>query len=135
MTREALLVLAARAEAAEGPDRELDAEIMVALKSETYLTARLYRIGELAAAGAGPDSDWRNAIILFQDVPYTASLDAAMTLVPDDLFPTIDFVTKRVWIRDAKGFDVAWGEAHGFAATVPLSICAAALRARAGDGV
>lgn len=67
-------------------------------------------------------------------VQYKAFLEAAMTLVPEGAYPTIDFVTKRVWLRDQKGFDLAFSPAHGFAATVPLSICAAALRARAGDG-
>lgn len=108
---ERLLALAARCEAAEGPDRELDIAVFHATEQ-----------GFIA-------DGWDHLYPL-----YTASLDAAMTLIPADLFPTIDFVTKRVWIRDAKGFDVAWGSAHGFAATVTLSICAAALRAHAGDG-
>lgn len=124
MTRETLLALAARAEAAEGPDRELDADIGAMFFVEPK-RSNVYRRGRYPLQ-----------LLRVKEVfpPYTKSLDAAMTLVPADLFPTIDFVTKRVWIRNAKGFDVAWTSAHGFAATVPLSICAAALRARAGDG-
>ncbi len=111
MHKDELIKLAERCEAAEGPNFELEMEIGRAV-APNFKEMWRSTIGRPAPA-------------------YTASLDAAMTLIPADLFPTIDFVTKRVWIRDEKGFDVAWTSAHGFAATVPLSICAAALRARA----
>ncbi|WP_454798607.1 hypothetical protein [Novosphingobium lindaniclasticum] len=126
---ERLLALAARVEATEGPDRELDALIVTTLCPGATVSEYI--------AGEGDDIVFHAETLGIRNKDccpwYTHSLDAAMTLIPIDLFPTIDFVTKRVWIRDAKGFDVAWGEAHGFAATVPLSICVAALRARTGQ--
>lgn len=62
---------------------------------------------------------------------YTSSLDAAITLVPDDLYPTLDFVAGRCWLRDVNGHDVRGVLAYGCGATMPLAICAASLRARA----
>lgn len=114
--REALLALADRCEKAACSDYALDLEI----------ADYGYRNGALFGVNYDPQL-WvdRNCW------EPTVSLDHAMMLIPADLYPTIDFVTKRVWIRDANGFDVGFGPAHGFAATVPLSICAAALKARA----
>ena len=109
--RTALLALAERCKQAAGPDRELDAEI------DDFMLKH------------GPETDRiRNPRYV---LPYTASLDAALTLVqegcewlrkspqtmtvyrvPDDL---------KEWARhiDARG------------ATDALALCAAALRARA----
>ncbi len=67
MDREHLLSLAERVEASAGPDRELDCRIYCALSGggfDTYATVV-------------PDfNDWTTPF-------YTASLDAAMTLVPE----------------------------------------------------
>jgi len=51
-------------------------------------------------------------------------------LVPEGLFPTIDFVAVRCWLRTDKGYDVDGGPAYGCGATIPLALTAAALRAR-----
>lgn len=63
MTRATLLDLAARVEAAQGPDRELDAEVVAAL-----------------AAGATVTSYLAMGLSARKPKPYTASLDAADTL-------------------------------------------------------
>lgn len=103
MDKDKLLELAGRCEAATGPDGMLDRDIRAArIVPETRALRR-----------------------------YTASLDAAMTLVPEGLFPTIDFVAIRCWLRTAQGFDVDGGPAYGCGGSVPLALCAAALRARA----
>lgn len=137
-TGEVGMTLIERIEAATGADRELDAEIAVAAriglpggcdwafkfpKWEADRSGQVLIIGNVNGNGdyiAGK----------FTSPRYTAGIDAALTLMPDGLFPTIDFVTKRVWLRDAKGFDSPGGPAYGFAQSVPNSICAAALRAR-----
>lgn len=61
-------------------------------------------------------------------IAFTASIDAAMISVPQGLYPTIDFVTKRCWLRDENGVD-CFPQGRGFAATVPNAILAASLRA------
>ena len=116
--------LAERCETAEGPVWGL-AGPMRALNESILLALGWTQQGADAIDPSG------NRALSIPD--YVSSIDAALTIVPAGLFPTIDFVTKRVFIRDAQGFDVAWGNAFGFAPTVPLSICAAALRVRAED--
>lgn len=126
-----LEALVERVEKAMGPDRELDASICDEIgwwpkgydRIDVYSPHRRW-------------CDWKggagNKLSDHIDAPaFTASIDVAMSLIPDGLFPTIDFVTKRCWIRDAKGYDVLHGPAFGFAQTVPLSLVAAALKARA----
>jgi hypothetical protein len=106
--------LAERCEAATGPDRELDCAIAVAL-------------GRTDEGGSGfhrtfPDDS------VFEQVRallFTASLDAAMTLVPEG----------AVWSVGNFGFDEkpmsTVGEIEVNAATPALALCAAALKARA----
>lgn len=100
-----LLELAERCEKASGPDRELDAQIAAAfhLKQLTYQSP-----------------EW------IKDPEFTASLDAAMTLVPEGWEWALEntggdtfgpFVAKFGQLRDIE------------AKTLPLAICAAALRA------
>lgn len=139
---EKLLELAAKCEVASQDDRDIDAEIACIIGKplgniDHWLhgsdiryepTAYGFYVAVIPDVMA-PDGIRKSEA--FKAKEFTASIDVALTLIPTDLFPTIDFVTKRVWIRDAKGFDVGFEPAHGFAATVPLSICAAALRARA----
>ena len=109
--RDALLALADRVEACVGPDREVDQDIHEHIVIQSALSGTIY-----------PHCK-----------KYTASIDAAMTLVPDGLFPTIDFVTHRCWLRTAEGYDVFHGPAYGFGRHVPTSIAAASLRALAGE--
>lgn len=114
-----LLALAERCEAATGPDRELDGDVYEALggvltKIRGTTTRRL--------------ADRYNG----RDVPrYTASLDAAMTLVPDG----------SVWLRKSPETmsiytpptdEKVWAHhIDGKGTTPALALTAAALRARA----
>lgn len=118
-----LLELAARCEAATGPDKFLDMQIFIAT-AESHFE---YHGGDCVLAVQGGFSarlDWK-------DMPHpTASLDAAMTLVPEGMewetgsagwarlrpSGTLDQLDPRVvLVRKA--------------ATPALALCAAALRA------
>ena len=105
---QAILALAERAEAATGPDRNLDADIMRAI----------------GLAGLKAD---------YAPHPYSASLDAAMTLVPEGWAVLMAFSEQRA-VCDVHtaplGQHGTW-PAHASAATPALALCAAALRARA----
>ena len=144
-----LLELAARIEAASGPDREIDARIAVALRlgcrpnlpdDLEYLS--LVRDDDFESAG----TYWfhcRSGKSLRTSLPYTGSLDAAMTLVPEG------WVVERlsIWPQESsatlcgtrEGKDgLRWhnfgdGRAQGTAKTAPLAIALAALRARASE--
>lgn len=123
--RAALLALAERCEAATGPDRALDAAIFATLFPKELDNPKHYaRFGGINRA----DLNYLNDVGVKL---YTASIDAALTLVPDG------WNGRLGWCRGAgyaELFDVAAGEAKGethAAATLPLAICAAALRARA----
>ena len=117
--KDELLALAERVEALTGPDREVDAAIAQAVGAEHgpretvyYESRSVHYIDEIAPA-------------------YTASLDAAMSLVPEGwrwhsyYWPRKDgprlmsLVTNRPHA----------GIAHGKAATPALALTAAALRA------
>lgn len=126
-----LLALAERIEVATEPDRELDALIAAALRIGTeHAWANNFpewqgrSDGRVYLEDGGPS---------FKAPAFTASLDAAMTLVPEGLFPTMDFETVRCWLRKAGGFDVVNGPAYGFAAAMPRALCAAALRTKGGE--
>lgn len=126
--RATLLAFAERCEQAAGPDRELDAEISVAVgRHETHVERRCCGTTKLLPwRGDGTGSyniDCR---------PYTASLDAAVTLVPDgwgyELRQGYSGYRKPV-CRTWNGLGI-WND--GPAASTPaLALCAAALRARA----
>ncbi|MGQ2942957.1 MAG: hypothetical protein ACT6Q7_03030 [Blastomonas fulva] len=129
--------LAERIERADGPDRALDVQIALACMPEyagwfPHPANNGNQYGEIAPSRAAFD-EW-----LFRDGPpcliavpvFTGSIDAALALVDDGIFPTIDFVTKRVWLRDKRNYDLNFGPAYGFAKSVAGSICAAALRAQ-----
>jgi hypothetical protein len=148
-----LLKLAERCEAATGPDRKLDCEILVALdwrapdweEGEPTAKALADKLGVawLAdRAAEGGMSIWR-----YLPRP-TASLDAAMTLVPEEN----DSWSLMKWPQDGKPTfraTVSWTVKSSHknasgpyvmhkphvrraeAATPALALCAAALRARA----
>lgn len=120
-----LLALAERCEKSEGPDRELDGAIASAL-----------------GLPHGPDSGWcnsENGDYWTKDEcadPFTASLDAVFTLVPEACLATI----KELWDGPRKAGNATvtlydegfWqGVWQGIAATPALALCAAALRAHA----
>ncbi len=115
-----LTALAARCEAAEGPSRELDEAIVQGVYPE------------LDIRRDGPDGLWRaygstmgrDCILRVED--YTASLDAALTLVP----------ARAMWAAgvDEDGMGCADMPQHRMlvhARTPALALCAAALRALA----
>lgn len=112
MTNKAtLLALAERVEGLDGPDRELDADIM------------------RATGLAGLKAD-------YAPHPYTASLDAAMTLVPEgDSFTVGQNVHHGHWVASVNYLDDDGApQSRGCSnacRTGSLALCAAALRARA----
>jgi hypothetical protein len=127
----ALAALAERVESAQGPDRELDAKIVAAIGS---VAIPWHHCGVAVAQwrepsgveGAGGVSTASRYVPL-----YTASLDAAVALVP--------IGWERGFSHDpphqAVGRANKWGE-HSIearAATPALALCAAALRAIATD--
>lgn len=93
--------LANRVEASEGPSRELDREI-----------ARLIH-------GDG----WNH----HSDTRYTASLDAAMTLIPADHEWSVEWGGNSIAIVRHL---IEGPEHRGYAEAPALALCAAALRAR-----
>jgi hypothetical protein len=122
MNRDELLQLAERVERASGPDRELDCSIAVGVGA---VDARTKPSG-LQGFGYVDRNQWACSNV----PPYTASLDAAMSLVPEGRFWRID--------RDSAGH---WARVSGIlcgAATPALALCAASLKALAsqeGGGV
>jgi len=95
-----LMELAERVEAAAGPNYALEVDI----------TRKLF--GKMAAIK-----------------PYTASLDAAMMLVPEGWSWTVDAVGRASCF--APNEPKPWPRTGGLATTPALALCAAALRARA----
>lgn len=99
-----------RLEKATGPDRELDAEIMY-LEIERGAGIEITRTPELTATAN----------------PYTASIDAALTLVPEGWAWRVDCweaATAKVFIPE-KRHHYSW---HG--KNPAIALCIAALRAR-----
>jgi hypothetical protein len=136
-----LLALAKRCEQAAGPDRELDAEI------EACLTGRVTHPHAPGYTLEKQDAEWKLARLAESGFissarrparPYTASLDAAVTLVPEGYYWQVAN-GKRNHSEPQACADlfVAHGPNRGDmsftvdAATPALALCAAALRARA----
>lgn len=133
------LALAERVEAASGPDRELDCRIAAA--------AHQSMAGEFHVVGAPtyePERyfsrqegiDWIGYDLLNNAPAYTASLDAAMTLVPKGLTWDLstDFVPCHAGIYNGRDDDEGLPAFSGDAATPALALCAAALRSHGGEG-
>lgn len=117
-----LLDLAARVEAAEGPDRELDGEIWCRLHRPHYNlpTPIEWQRGRPKTPGT-----WLRAYGLFNGFvsppkcpAYTSSLDAAMTLAIGDVIDVLLEALRRL-VEAGKGTDA-----------LPRFVVAAALRAR-----
>jgi hypothetical protein len=133
MTRTAMLALAERVEQATGPDRELDAAIAVAVRWRW----EGWRKGDLAIEEADARSGMayvadqvRNSTnSIWRLLPaYTASIDAAMTLVPEGEDYAIERVGGEHWCSvDANGER----QPCVGAATPALALSAAALRSLA----
>ena len=112
---ELLLQLADRCEKAEGPDRELDAAIELALGTFSDFTANEAKV---LAGGLCRE--------------YSASIDAAMTLVPDKYQDRFLIDAHGAWLGpDYMYFTEGEADFNGQAPTPALALCAAALRARA----
>jgi hypothetical protein len=109
-----LLELVDRVEKAEGPDREIDKAIARLLGTGHWVD----REGE-ADYGVFGDKEWWVA-------SYTASLDAAMTLVPEGYHPSV------VLRQGIDACIIAVGQDRAeFIRRLPAFVTAAALRARA----
>jgi hypothetical protein len=102
--------LAERCEKATGPDYRLDNEIAAAV-------GRSPPHGSIETYIEGQHGRW-----------FTASLDAAMTLVPEGFDWIIGHTNSGLTIHAEVGG--RGGEYQRFAATPALALCAAALRAR-----
>lgn len=133
MTPADLEALAARIEAASGPDRELDAEIYNAVPVEAGRKAERLPMEQW---GDRFDDGWRTMLADREDKypeklkRYTASLDAAMTLVPEGWMQfDVDATAPDLgidWTLHRHGIEV-----KATAATPALALTAATLRARA----
>ena len=135
MTDEVNPDLAQRVEWAEGASRELDAEIAVALRLVPFFNPGIYAVPLEYAPdeprGPGHIGVWAipgdgtRRLCHSRPAPhYTASLDAALTLLPAGWF----------WCVNSNG--IGWAmrydfEVIGKASTPALALCAAAIRARA----
>jgi len=129
--RERLIALAEECERAEGPSRELDRKIF---EAATGLSASYQALGFSG-----------KSVTRHMDTPrYSASIDAALTLVPADLWWLQNLIERRSSIIFAGethaplgGFNCALQHVDGgrltsgFAKTPALALCAAALKARA----
>lgn len=114
--------LAERCEKATGPDRELDLAI-------AKLPIRPHPVPAKATLGQGGLA-WSGAYG-FKCAEYTASLDAAMTLVPEGWNWQVG-VGNHNWAAVYKGAPPSM-RVDPIAATPALALCAAALRARASE--
>lgn len=118
-----LTELAERCERASGPDRELDELVSAAVVGAVREVQSDGRIAYHTDNGAR----WTNVTV----IPVTASLDAALTLVPEGwtgIIPVSNGDEAWLWERN--------GNPKGHrcnAATPALALCAAALRSRANN--
>ena len=150
MQKDELLALAERVEALSGPDREADARIAVVIRY-AYNAAPFV---DLEACQSVTDEDEWNVICRvngqktdrYSPPRYTASLDAAMSLVPcksdnevgfsfwpqHRAAPTAGLIKCQLWHIDGFQNYAPGGVPEATAGTHILALCAAALRALAG---
>lgn len=117
MTRAAREALAARCEAAQGPCPVIDTAIMLAVYPDLGLRQC-------------PDGYWYSASGIHTRVEeYTASLDAAASLVPEGMFWRMASELAQAMIvrRSTTGHPEV--SRSGLCHTPALALCAAALRA------
>lgn len=122
MNKDALLELASRCEKATGPDRDIDCHIHVEMFVDKE-NAGCIDIGHGYVGWHPLDGPYVSAV---EPLRYTASIDAAMSLVPEG-FGYVLTPGKVALIPDGKGPDF-----RSDAATPALALCAAALRAQTG---
>lgn len=124
---QALLDLAARVEAMDGPSREVDVLIGIATDwKHRHAPCSMSELANLMSAEEmARDAESHQSIL--KELPrYTASLDAAMQLVPPEYGFQVDGYGDHWW--------ASLSEDEGFNAncrTPALTLTAAALRARA----
>lgn len=123
---ERLLALAARCEAATGTDRGLDAEIgeVFGVEPKRYNVYRRNRYP-------------RQLLRVDERFPYyTTSLDAAMTLIPEQyrLGTLMEFDGEGRWAAKLFNRGKPGGLPAAGGASAALALVVACLRARAGDG-
>lgn len=133
---EALIV---RLEAAVGPDRELDADIDVTVRPGEIRWKQAIGTMEMYPTVKRASSNYVGGFVLEYVPAYTASIDAALTLVPEGwrlygLSDQTHFQSNCGWHA---GVDQYFGRVcmpHNIhsvqAPTAPLAICIASLRAR-----
>lgn len=126
-----LLDLAERCERATGPDRELDYEIAAAVN--LWLAEQAYsRVpGDNGWYSETPFIKGANKVAPSSD--YTASIDAAMTLVPEGLHWVLKSSDPKAVARIGGWKTGNYRIIGADAATRTLALCAAALRARSTD--
>ena len=124
--------LADKIEALEGPSWEVDAEIMCHIGRAEVRDGSLYRMHPQVGS---------THMLVHSPTPYTASLDAAMTLVPEGWCKTVadywcESDDKPPFFADCGDLPaVKRGDkdaviVEAYANTPALALCAAALRAR-----
>lgn len=139
MDREELQALAARCEAASGPDRELDVAVALAVDWRhpammAPLRASASWQGDNAITNLAVEAERADSVLKYL-LRYTASLDAALSLVPegrDWMVDNFDGVPPRRC--SASVFNEAgqpYADYEATAATPALALTAASLRARA----
>jgi hypothetical protein len=128
---EQLRELAAKVEAAAGPSFALETEIYKLVRPDAYQR----RLSVLLAGPLGPRLSPVDYDGYIKPPTYTASLDAAISMVPEGFGWNIhapsspdqyNLPAARIWGRDRGTFQAN-------AATPAIALCAAALRALAGD--
>jgi hypothetical protein len=133
-----LIALAERCESAKGPDRELDELIRAAL----FCAQKVVAVRESRYNGAwcvwvegykGVERLWEPLGLspAQRTGAFTASLDAATALVPEGAGWNVGMDDKGLGLLGSANVESADGWPLGQGATAALSLCAAALRARA----
>ena len=120
-----LPALIADLEAATGPDRGFDARIAEAIGAGLPMVNGR----TISEALAAFPRDGQGIARAFEVAPYTASIDAALTLLPENIEARVARCPKHssalVWVNVRRHL---WG----YAATPALALCIASLRARCG---
>jgi hypothetical protein len=125
MTRETLLGLAERCEHATGPDQALDDAIWLAVRAGEN-SRKAYEEGlKISPREAAFRLDYMS-----DGFNPTASLDSAMTLVPEG-WPVRDLCQwNESWTVALDWPERRYCQVDAEAETAPLALCAAALKAR-----
>lgn len=137
MDRNTLLALAERCEKANGPDRELDVDVWLACVSGATRKRTSYIHGFTGRECVLDETRENGRLIVVR--AYTDSLDAPFSLIGGDEYWRVgndgdgaDPSTFKATVTSHDDqSDINFHDAH--AATAPLALCAAALRARAGE--